>query len=376
MSTSISEFGALKRFIELKNIYHKKNILLVTGKNSYSSCGARDILEPILNKENVVYFNDFDCNPKIIDAQLGVNIARKAKIEVIIAVGGGSVIDMAKLIKALYSDPQKYYEIATGKLKIKKINIPIIAVPTTAGSGSEATHFAVVYIDSKKFSVSSPYLTPCRVVLDGELLISGSSYLKTCNALDSLSQAIESLWSKNANKDSRRISLNSIKICRDNIRSFIKGTNNPIILQEMASASHLAGQAINITKTTAPHAWSYAITQNYKIPHGHAVWLTLPSIFQLTLQYLSKKFYNELIPKSLYKEIKEMLELLEINDLTNSKNILIKFLKNLNIEYDMKKLGIDTIEKRTYISNQINIERMSNHPIELDKNDIRKIFEI
>ena len=174
----ISGLASLERFSKLKNEYNGKRILLVTGKESFSACGAKDLLIAELKNQSIVYFSEFDVNPKIEDALRGVKIAIASQVEIIIAVGGGSVIDMAKLIKAFYFFPEKSYQIARGEIEVSDPRIPIIAVPTTAGSGSEATHFAVVYIGNNKYSLASDLLLPDHVILDGFFSISNLDIFK------------------------------------------------------------------------------------------------------------------------------------------------------------------------------------------------------
>ena len=182
----LSEFGGLSRLKEFSDLYHKKKILLITGKNSFELSGAKKILLNELDKENVIIFNDFSINPKIEDAIRGAELARSKGIDLIIAVGGGSVLDIAKLIKAFFYDKGKEIELLKQSKEVNDPLIPIIAIPTTAGSGSEATHFAVVYIGNEKYSMAAECLLPNAVILDGSLVISGSKYQKTCNALDAM----------------------------------------------------------------------------------------------------------------------------------------------------------------------------------------------
>ena len=281
MPLIINEIGSFEKFDQFKTLYSGKKILLVTGKTSYSQSGAQAILNHVLKDEMTFRFYDFEVNPKIDDAIRGVNFARENNIELIIAVGGGSAIDMAKLIKAFYASPNDCYELARGKLEMSDPCIPLIAVPTTAGSGSEATHFAVVNIGYDKYSLASQLLLPYIAVLDGNLIDTCSPYQKACNGLDALAQSIESAWAAGSTEQSRGYAFEAVELCAKNLKSVVEGDANLLTLQGMSNAAHRAGKAINISKTTAAHAWSYGITNHHGIPHGHAVWLTLPKIFKM-----------------------------------------------------------------------------------------------
>ena len=154
----------------------------------------------------------FSINPKLNDAIRGCKIARENNVDFIIAVGGGSVLDIAKLIKALFRACDYELETAIGQDKVIDPEIPIIAIPTTAGSGSEATHFAVVYVGEDKYSLASECLKPDAVILDGSLVTSGNKYLKICNGLDAMAQAIESYWAVGATDESRHYARSALKL--------------------------------------------------------------------------------------------------------------------------------------------------------------------
>lgn len=372
----ISGLGSFKSFNKLKREYGGKNILLVTGKESFSTCGAREFLNSELKNEKITHFSNFRVNPKIEDALRGVKVAIQSQVEVIIAVGGGSVIDMAKLIKAFLKSPDKSYQITRGKIEMLDPKIPLIAVPTTAGSGSEATHFAVAYIGSNKYSLASQLLLPDHVILDGFLTKSGSNYLKACNGLDALSQAIESSWALGSTDQSRLLALEAVRLCVKNLNNVANNHYKESELQEILDAAHLAGKAINISKTTAAHAWSYAFTSQYGIPHGHAVWLTLPHIFNVHLEAEKTKLMDPSSYKTFKNVMNELLELLPIKNPNTAVTDLKQYLSQIKIETDFSKLGLDKREKRAEISQKVNSERLKNNPAILNQFDISKIFEL
>ena len=207
----IKGVGSLKNIDSLDIFNHAKTIMLVTGKASYEQCGAAKILNEKLKNKNVIHFSKFSVNPKSEDVRRGVQEIYCKELDLIIAVGGGSVMDMAKLVKACGLSFYRTEEIIKSNLSDSLLDVPSIMVPTTAGSGSEATHFAVGYVDGVKFSLAIPELLPDAVILDGCLLKSGSNYQKACNGLDALAQSIESCWAMGSNKISRDIALEAIK---------------------------------------------------------------------------------------------------------------------------------------------------------------------
>lgn len=189
-------------------------------------------------EKTIVYFNDFGVNPKIEDAERGAALALKAGIDLIIGVGGGSVMDMAKLIKAIYRTPEKSKELAKGEISMIDPGISMILIPTTAGSGSEATHFTVVYIGLTKYSLASKYLLPDGIILDGSLIASLSPYQEACTGLDALAQAIESAWAIGSTERSREYSFRAAALCAKYL--LVPGEREDV-LQGMMHAANLAG---------------------------------------------------------------------------------------------------------------------------------------
>ena len=376
MTKIISGIGSLEKLIDFKDQFFDKRILLVTGKGSFSNSGAELILKNILRNECVFRFSDFEVNPKFEDAERGVAFAREANIDVIMAVGGGSVIDMAKLIKAFYLNPENAQAMVKSKACLLDPKVSLIVVPTTAGSGSEATHFAVVHIGKEKYSLASSLLLPNAVFLDGKLISTCSAYQKACNGLDALAQAIESAWAVGSTEVSIKYAFKALKLCKKYLPKVLKDDAEYEALHGMLEAANFAGQAINISKTTAAHAWSYGITNEYGIPHGHAVWLTLPAIFQIHTEQILYGFNDKKGPKNLHKVMTDLMELLDITSPERSGDTLRNYLNGIGVASSLDMVGANSIEKRKYLSQRINLERMANNPINFNETDVAKIFSL
>ena len=376
MPLIINEIGSFEKFDQFKTLYSGKKILLVTGKTSNSQSGAQAILNHVLKDEMTFRFHDFEVNPKIDDAVRGVNFARENNIQLILAVGGGSAIDMAKLIKAFYASPNDCHELARGKLEMSDPGIPLIAVPTTAGSGSEATHFAVVNIGYDKYSLASQLLLPDIAVLDGNLIDTCSPYQKACNGLDALAQSIESAWAAGSTEQSRGYAFEAVELCAKNLKSVVEGDANPLTLQGMSNAAYRAGNAINISKTTAAHAWSYGITNHHGIPHGHAVWLTLPKIFKMHATAHREQVSAARGIKHLQEIMQKLMKSLDIEVAKQADTILENFIISLGVPHKLTMIGADTVEQRAFLAKQANMERMSNNPVSFTDRDITEIFSL
>ena len=137
----------------------------------------------------------------------------------------------------------------------------------------------------------------------------------------------------------------------------------------MTEAANLAGNAINVSKTTAAHAWSYGFTSSQGIPHGHAVWLTLPTIFELHYQ---RSRAND---RDFEIKMDRLCAALNLDTSKDKSLQLIDHLSNLGITYDFAELNIDTRERKS-LANSVNMERMKNNPVVFDGEEVEKIFQL
>lgn len=375
MVNVIAAYEGLNRIDEILDAQHAKSIFLVTGRGSYSACGAKAVLDKALAGYRVQRFFDFEVNPKIEDGIRGAYAANTFGADLILAVGGGSPMDVAKLIKAFMPEPAKAEDMVRGILPVAVGGPPLFCVPTTAGSGSEATHFAVVYIGKDKFSLASPSILPSGRILDGSLLRTASSYQRAVNGLDALAQATEGAWAANSTYKSRELSFSAIKELTEHLPKMVN-QNEPVALQAVMEAASHAGDVINTTKTTAPHAFSYAFTSYHNIPHGHAVWLTLPAVFSLH-QRADTSVVSDRRGSAHFRGVMEKLTTLYgLRDVDGSESLLKDFMTSLGVETDMQAIGADTVEKRRFLASKVNRERLANNPVVLSEVDIARIFEI
>lgn len=228
-----------------------------------------------------VSFSEFTSNPLYEDVCEGVWKFHHEQCDAVVAVGGGSALDVAKCIKLFAkADPNRNYL----EQEWCGSDIPLIAVPTTAGTGSESTRYAVIYYGGKKNAVTHACIVPDIAVLDSRVLHTLPLYQKKCTMLDALCQGIESWWSVNSTAESREYSELAVRLIMDNYRRYIFHNDEQAAGQVMLAANY-AGRAIHITQTTAPHAMSYQLTSLYRLPHGHAVAVCLPHVWRYMQQH-------------------------------------------------------------------------------------------
>ncbi len=223
-----------------------------------------------------VVFSGFTSNPKYEEMLDGLKRFKEFGCDAIVSIGGGSCIDVAKVIKlSLNADINS--DVPTFKQNYKYTDIKHICLPTTSGTGSESTKHAVLYLNEVKQSIAHPTNIPDYVILCPKFIVTVPEYQKKATMMDALCQCIESLWSRKATKDSRKYAKVGLKLFAENYKGYLGLDRDSI--KNIQLAANYSGKAINISETTAAHAMSYKITSLYHIPHGHAVAICMNSIF-------------------------------------------------------------------------------------------------
>jgi alcohol dehydrogenase len=349
-------------FKKLKNLVSKTNshsIFLVRDKASYNLSGANKFIDKLIDREDqLVTFDDFTSNPKLSDLERGISVFRKGAFNLIIAIGGGSTLDMAKLISVFGHQEEEFEDLVTGKRQLKNSKTSVLAIPTTAGSGAEATQFSVIYIDKTKHSVEHPLLLPDYIYLSSAFTQSTSPYLTACSGLDALCQAIESIWSIHSNAESESYAIEAVQLIWHNLHKAYL-THDTSARERMQEAAYLAGKAINITKTTAPHALSYAFTSYYQIPHGHAVALSLPFFLNYNYNVTQEDCNDSRGPNAVKERINLFLSVIKTS-IKEAPAVLIDFFNVMNISINLHTL-LNEFDPSLIISN-VNLQRLINNP--------------
>lgn len=299
-----------------------------------------------------IRFNEYSSNPTLASVEKASKVFLNEDCDLIIAVGGGSAIDLAKAAKWFTAD--------------QKRETPLWAIPTTAGTGSEATPFAVYYEGDKKVSIDDPTILPSRVFLCGEFLSTVPAYHKKASYLDALCQALESWWSKRASRESVEYARSAIKfLLRYKKHYFCDDVQNnrEEILQSILRASNLAGRAIAITRTTAAHALSYGLTSRYGIAHGHAVGLCFPYVWSLNADKINPK-------SSLHSVMLDMANSLGCTKIDEVPHFFNEMLSH----FEMQKYVVE-FDDIAVLAKSVNVERLKNNPVELSEEDVRFVYE-
>jgi len=369
-----SGFGSLKKLDTILESYKPKRIFLVTGWNSFKLSGAKELLKKILNKYNIIQFNNFETNPKIYDILKGIQIFNNSKCDVIIAVGGGSVMDMAKAISILSIQTKDLKKIILNGSYLLDRKIPTVMIPTTAGSGSESTSFVVIYINKIKYSLEHHSILPDYAILDPILTENLPSYITACTGMDALCKAIESFWSVKSTKESRKYSKQAIELILPNIAQAVNNPNHKS-REKMLKGSNLAGKAINIAQTTAAHSISYPITSYFNVPHGHAVSLILPYFLEFNYDINSGNIQDSRGIDFVKDRLHELFKILRVKTPKEAKKKIIEIMKEMKMKTKLSDFGINNNNFKIIIKYAFNIQRMSNNPKIVLKSDLKKLLE-
>ena len=348
-------YSALKKYIFERNI---KKILIVHGKTFYK-IPISDFFSTI--NISVVHFTNFEPNPSYESVVAGVEVFQKENCNAIMAIGGGSAIDVAKCIK-LFAKMNGRIDYL--QQKIIPNEIPLIVLPTTIGTGSESTHFAVVYRDENKISVAAESALPNVVLVDISPLKFLSEYQKKTGLLDALCHSFEASWSVHSNEVARAFAFEAIRLIYPNKNLYLQSNTSEICLNLMWYASRLAGKAINIAKTTAGHAMSYKLTKNFGIAHGHAAALCTAEIWD----YMNKNSEDENL-KNIFRQIAACMGFSKVEDaISDFKNTLSKW------NFD-KPISVNATDAEiNFLADSVNVQRLSNNPVKIDKITIKDIY--
>ena len=346
-----------------------KKILMVCDGSIWYMDGFNKHLEEV-EKTGVemIGFRDFQPNPLYESVVKGVELFNDEKCDSIMAVGGGSAMDVAKCIKLYSNLPGDGTDGAWLKAEIVPNSIPFIAMPTTAGTGSEATRYAVIYYNDAKQSVTSESFIPSTVLMDPNALKTLPLYQKKATMMDALCHAIESLWSVNSTEKSKEYSRAAIQAVLKHMDGYLANTEEGNA--GMLKAAHTAGQAINITQTTAGHAMCYKITSLFHSAHGHAAILCDRVLFPWMVEN-TDKCTDPRGEEYLKATLDEIGRAMGCKDATEGAEKLRSIFDSLELE-----VPTATAEQFEILKNSVNPVRLKNHPIALDMDTIDALYHI
>lgn len=322
-----------------------------------------------------VVFSDFTPNPRYEEVCKGIDTFQITKCDTLLAVGGGSAIDVAKCIKlavlAAEGNDAIIPPLVNTRVQCDGTKLPFIAIPTTAGTGSESTHNAVMYYEGAKQTVTNDGILPDIAILEPKVLKTLPLYQKKCTMLDALCQGIESWWSVNSTEESYEYSRKAIELIMANWRAYIFENSEEAAANIMLGANY-GGRAINITATTAAHAFSYKITSLYNLPHGHAVAVGLPEIWEYMLDH-TDKCIDSRGPEYLSGIFQRIATAMGCNTPAAAIALFRKMMQDMEMQSPTSDNLLSDI---LLLTSSVNPIRLKNNPVELDEATIRRLYEI
>jgi len=354
---------------EIKFYKNFKKIFVLTGSNIIKKKATKEFLNRRFKDKNLRIFKKFFFLPELNELKKIVSEIKLFKPDLIVAIGGGGVIDYAKIANATVHI-KKLEFLFSHKTKFKKFT-KLIALPTTAGSGAEVTPGAVLYKNKIKYSFKDKELIPNKFFFYPELIINTKRELKMSSFFDSLCQSIESLISLKSNYKSQKFSSQSISIILKNYKKFLYA-NSLEVTKKMQLAANLSGKAIAITSTGAPHAMSYYLSSKFNMYHGSSVMTYFPIILEFNLNKIKT------LKKSEQKKINFRISLLKkIFKVKNNSDIIKKIkqiIKYSKFKNNLKKKSVNFKKQKQAIK----MDRLKNNPIPITNKDIldfnKKVF--
>ncbi len=332
-----------------------KKALIVTGRNSSAKNGSLDDVKKALESSHTEYiiYNEIDENPTIASVMEAAKLGRSQGADFVIGIGGGSPMDAAKAIALMIQNRDSSEDVLYENIALKAL--PVVEVPTTCGTGSEVTPYAILTRDDKKTKQSiSHKIYPVIACVDAGYLSFAPKNVLVNTAVDALGHLIESYFNTRATDYSRMICLYAMEVWSESVAVLRGEEPEKEDFESMMFASTLAGMAITHTSTTTPHGLSYYLTYNMGIPHGKAVGYFLPG-------------YLNAMPEELKDDVTMVIEKIGFKDME-------EFLYFIKESLGQPAINEDDVENMVTeaMANPIKLKAV---PFELTADDVRDIIE-
>jgi phosphonate metabolism-associated iron-containing alcohol dehydrogenase len=356
---------SLEKIADVVESFKSNRIMLVTGRKSMKKLGVTDRIIDYLKNCRVVVYNKVEQNPDVSTVENGIRFLKDEKCDLVIGLGGGSAIDTAKAVSVLSKNQGPVDEYLFGKTKIVDRGVPLVAIPTTAGTGTEVTQYASIIDETKKrkLSLSHEYIHPSIAIVDPTLTVTMPKFVTATTGLDALSQCIEAYWAKDRTPISDIFALKGIALIFNNLLNAFKHAENTEFRERMALAALFSGIAINITKTTIVHSVSYPLTTHFKISHGLACALTLPSFIR----------YNSKVVRQRICNIAQAIGAEGVEGLVRRTEGLIS---RLEVPKRLGDVGVQRTDIELIVTEGFRPDRAENNPRKVTKEDLRAILEV
>lgn len=339
-------------------------VLIITGRSSMRK-QAEILQSRILKDHTVEVFDGVAPDPTISSTNKALDTVRQLGPDWMIALGGGSVLDTTKAAALLASHPGDVRDYLRGNRKVIHPGIPVLAVPTTAGTGSEVTPYASLTDQERmaKESLAHDFLYPRYAILDPQLTHSLSPKQTAISGMDALSQAIEGYWAKASTPVTDAFALQAVCIILSNLEKAVHQPDNVSARKGMMDGSNLAGLAISNSKTTAVHAASYPLTVHFKIPHGMACGFLLPGFIE----------YNE--PSLEAEKRSALLRCAQVESMSELAGVVKELRRRIGLPERLREVGLTEQDTDTIVAGGFRPDRAGNNPRRVTESALRKLLK-
>lgn len=364
----------IQQLAEVVECFQATKAVIITD-SGVCNAGLIDKPKSILEKNGIEVhvINDTPPEPPLNKVQEIYQVAKKLNSQVIIGIGGGSAMDTAKLVAIALSNSVELQDVVDGKAKFKNRGIPTIMIPTTSGTGSEATPNSIVLIPERELKVGivDEKMLPNCVILDPQMTVGLPPHITANTGIDALCHAIECYISKKASPFSDTFALKAIELIVGNIRTAYSDGKNLKARENMLLGSYFGGASIATSSTVAVHALSYPLGGKYHIPHGLSNAILLPDVMKFNLNTCEEKFAT--IAKAMGLDVYGLTSHQAAEKMIEE---LYALIRDLNIKCDLSAVGITESTLDELADSALTVKRLlDNNPKVMTKSDIVEIYK-
>jgi alcohol dehydrogenase len=356
----ISGRGTVEHLAGLVAAVEPRRVLVAGG---HTGIGRAEVARR-LDRWEVHYFTEFTPNPQLRDVLRGCALVEAYRPDVIVGVGGGSAMDVAKLIRLLPTDRDAALGALAGAVSLRAVPARLVLVPTTAGTGSEVTRFAAVYVDLVKHSLDHPSVLADVALVDPALTDSCPAELTWTCALDAVAHALESTWSVRSTPQSRVLAGDALRA----LVPVLRAAHWPVpaaTRQLLSDAALRAGLAIDVTRTTAGHAFAYPLTARYGVPHGLACALHLRWLVPYAASRVGSGCRDPRGPDFVRRRLGEIAAALGVGSAAQCGDVIAGFLRGVGFADRLGAYGVREADLAGLVAAATGSARAGNNPVEL-----------
>ncbi|MFB5282507.1 iron-containing alcohol dehydrogenase family protein [Peribacillus sp. Hz7] len=360
------DFGAgkLNTLPDILKDSNLKNGILISAPSMVRNGIAQKIIDQSEGRITTL-FSDIQPNPTVHNTDACADMIREHQCEFAIALGGGSIIDCAKVACFVAKTPYPTADFFSKKRPINKPGIPMIAIPTTSGTASEITTVSVLTDTENdiKAPIGSDYFYPTYALVDPELTITCPPSVTATSGIDVLAHSLEAYYGKKHQPLTDLAAERAASLVFEYLLTAYHEPDNLEARAKMSEASVTAGMAFNLTQTAAAHACSYPLTQDFDIPHGEACAFTLPSFWKLNSQSGPEAERLHAFSQRLgFKDAEELADRID------------EMKKEMGLRTTLEEVGVKTEDDLDHLVTNSFAPNMMNNPVTITKESLKALY--